>query len=100
MGGSIPTNTDLLRKDVKGRRYWFSNITEAYDFDLSSLYTNLKARVRTDSRSIEHQASAELLSRPLELCRTSPLRPFIVCRALGIERLHVNGDFECMSSTA
>jgi hypothetical protein len=68
MGGSIPTKTDLFRKDVKGGRYWFSNITEAYDFDLSSLYTNLKARVRTDSRSIEHQASAEPLSRPLELC--------------------------------
>lgn len=40
-----------------GRRYWFCNITERLtDFHLSSLYTNLEARLRTDNRSIEHPA--------------------------------------------
>jgi hypothetical protein len=37
---------------------------------------------------------------PLSTLVYPPSSPFIVCRALGIERLDVNGDFECMSSTA
>jgi hypothetical protein len=53
-----------------------------------------------DLAADEGKAAAEFQKQIAELCRISPLRPFIVCRALGIERLHVNGDFECMSSTA